>query len=817
MDPKNAPPVEEYDNLDVPAAPPAPPVQTPAPATPVTPYVVPQQEVPAPITGASPSQPVIAEVPPVYEDTGKKRVLLAGGFLLLFLLIIGGVAAFILSRGQENPETSQNQPVATTSATLSNEPRLLPQVAFDTWVPEYSASGSASTSYLLTVKQPSEDIGHDFAQKMGFGDIEFDETSLTGYVETASESALFMYEVNTGSLLYLAEMGKQLTGEPSNDTVINFLQRFGVYDSSMNVFATYQKTSTPGVTYYEIHRNWEFVGLPILQTLGLTTLPESEPLNELVQENKPEVADEDIVRTSDNTDGYARAEDFNTLTVGVDQESGRVVYLYGAMRQIESVQRDISLISADEAFELLQAGEYAELIPVPAGEGNPNMNDVFPGEVTRGAEAVVTDAIPAYRESPMTEQQDAIRPYWVFRGYSELESGYRIRFIATVPAETESIDEQPIDASGESSSLEQNTLRSRFLGKLIGAVHAEGTLAQQQQGAIPTNEPLPTSPPVEELEPLDPTPEASETPDQTVEEVETIQEPENPLNPREPASYSAQCPVQVTDLLDRTIINGFEFGMLPSKGMPNETSEWYYVPGKNAPDTVAFAKSIFETATTLPGEGGTREQKWAVKEILDAIQQAKRSENPIICPARVTGISPTLFYYGTQTITVLPLTQLTYSDPPIGEYWTVTATNPGLLINTIPRPYLYYEYNPNAVLFSRPDEGWVLSRVLLPTLVSQLQLQFQLSDQEAGRMLYEIMDTAKGIESVYLRVSIIPQQFVDEQIPLLVQASSDVSVQRLFFHVEAATLSDSFTVPRLSPVPRTPEMILEIGGYTNKQ
>ena len=121
--------------------------------------------------------------------------------------------------------------------------------------------------------------------------------------------------------------------------------------------------------------------------------------------------------------------------------------------------------------------------------------------------------IPAYLEYPMMQSQKAIRPYWIFRGYSELESGYRIRFIATVPASA-----PPTSAPvGKSSGMIQ---------ALMGNVFASETslFAQQQQGTLPTNEPQP-----KEEKPLSVTPQQTSVPQPKVSQPapENTTPPEN--------------------------------------------------------------------------------------------------------------------------------------------------------------------------------------------------------------------------------------------------------------------------------------------------
>ena len=826
MDPKNVPPVEEYDNLDIPAGT-SPQNGIPASQQPVTPYVVPpqsaQQEVPQPIqsptglvTPQGQAAPPPPDMPPVYEDSSKKKIfMIAGLFVFFFLIILGGAAFFMLSQNsQPTPPSVTDAPQATGSADLSGEPRLLPKVVFETWTNTATSAASTPSSYVLEIEQPSEEIGRELARKLGFGDIEFGEQSLTGSVETASESAMYMYEVNTGSMFYLAETGKQLNGPPSDETVMNFLQRFGVYDSSMSVFATYQKTSTPRVTYYEIHRDWEFVGLPILLDLGLVSIPESQPLDDLTQQNTPDVENEDIVSTSDGTDGYDRAEDFNTITVGVDDETGRVVYLFGNMRQIGSVQRDVPLISSEEAFALLQDGNYEQLIPIPAGEGDPGFTDVFPNEVTNGSEAVITDMIPAYLEKPIMEKQELIQPYWIFRGYSELESGYRIRFIASVPAQQPQTGSDAPQRGTETTPQVEETLQSSLIEQMIGIAYAGETqlFAQQQQESIPTNDPDPTPETVEELEPI----EELQTEPPATEPTEAPSEEEQTDARDQIASGQVQCRFPVDSLKDIVVINGLTFGRAPGAA-PNKPdfTDWYYVPDKNAADTIAFAKSVFETGQRL---GASRIEKWVVKDVLTAIQNAKRSDNPVICPARVTGLSPSLFYYGTQQLTIRPLSDITYADPPLDAgIWYAKSDINGMLVNDIPRTYMYYEYNPSRVRFQSGPDGWVIARVALPYWVARLSSQLQLTDTESARLLFEIMDTAKSIHTDYISIQPIQMHEVDNKLPLQVQSIIPVTVHRYFFHVEPATVSEILTEPVLSPVTRSDEMILELGGYTTSR
>ena len=424
----------------------------------------------------------------------------------------------------------------------------------------------------------------------------------------------------------------------------------------------------------------------------------------------------------------------------------------------------------------------------------------------------------------MMQSQKAIRPYWIFRGYSELESGYRIRFIATVPASA-----PPTSAPvGKSSGMIQ---------ALMGNVFASETslFAQQQQGTLPTNEPQP-----KEEKPLSVTPQQTSVPQPKVSQPapENTTPPENENKAEEEAEYqgevlksiSKECIQIEASLIHRQNVNGIEIGMLtkPGAGPPG----FFYIPDTNAKDTVAYAKKVFDATlavkTKFRGNTTNDIESQIIPQIIAMIKSMKnRPQN--VCPIKITGLSPTLFFYGTEAAIIRPFSKseypssknnfqnrVTYSDPGLNEtnVWNVYPFLNSLKVNGVTRDYLYYEYNHKEVNFNRPEKGWIVSRRGMPEFAKKLSAQFGFSEIEASRLLFELNDTSKNTAGTTLRIGLISRNEIDTQLPLSITTNEYLTIERIFFYIESTQPGEKIVAPLVSSIPRPTGLVLELGGYT---
>lgn len=206
------------------------------------------------------------------------------------------------------------------------------------------------------------------------------------------------------------------------------LQRLGLLPEKADV-ATYQRTSSPGTFYVEVHRAWD--PLPILESTGMLYASASDrKLNR--------TADADVVKTSDASDGLTRASDFNTATVTVDAR-GRITSVVANMRPVEKVLPARPLKTPDQAWQELQAGGgvLGFTMPSTSNLGGKTWEQVFPQNTATSDEARVREVLLAYAEKPDGERQRYLQPVYIFKGEAKLQTGVLADFIVAVPALTD--------------------------------------------------------------------------------------------------------------------------------------------------------------------------------------------------------------------------------------------------------------------------------------------------------------------------------------------------------------------------------------------
>lgn len=303
-----------------------------------------------------------------------------------------------------------------------------------TWEAAVAENPQPESGFVLSTEEPTDSRAISLATALGLteDDLVYVEDAVTYVQSDESVEPEFSYTIDTGTLSYTNEEGWPLPPvEDTAEAVITLLKQLSLYDSSMTITATYQNEGTPGVTYYELHRDWDFLEMPVLYVPELSFLQETETMYDLTYHINP-LTDEAIIETTDNTDGQARPDSFNTITVGVRGDE-TVYSIDSTMRKVSGVQRDIALIDAEAAVTALRAGSYETLIPDMSGLeiDDPTAFEIDYTEFASDVE--VREAIVALIEEPIDQVQTDMSPHWVLKG-TGIINGLEVPFIATVRA-----------------------------------------------------------------------------------------------------------------------------------------------------------------------------------------------------------------------------------------------------------------------------------------------------------------------------------------------------------------------------------------------
>lgn len=325
----------------------------------------------------------------------------------------------------------------------NNKEYSFPRLTVNKWTIEPSAATQSSakqaTIYTLNPSYGRSDFNGILSNFFRATNTKETDTSLRAYSVSSGNSMMYM-DKDTGSLMYKSETGVALASPSAaldeSKKIMTFAQSV-FRDDTLATFATYERKTNPGVTYYELHRDGNRLGFPIFNLFGLlnatnTPLKELSPYSNTTQS----MPDPTVVKSSDNRDGFKRPNDFNTVTVGV--KDGHVVDVISNLRLFPTATTrpaSDALITYDEAVKKLKKNEYSRLYTSPADTGVVDREKMYPQNEATLTNATVTESTVAYLEElPGSQDQTALAPYYVFRGTATLSSGYKVTFVATVAA-----------------------------------------------------------------------------------------------------------------------------------------------------------------------------------------------------------------------------------------------------------------------------------------------------------------------------------------------------------------------------------------------
>ena len=176
---------------------------------------------------------------------------------------------------------------------------------------------------------------------------------------------------------------------------------------------------------------------------------------------------------------------------------------------------------------------------------------------------------------------------------------------------------------------------------------------------------------------------------------------------------------------------------------------------------------------------------------INAITKEITSKRSSRCPIGLTGVSPTIFTYSPNT-KVQPLAPILYLEQ-----------------NS---QYLYYEYDSTNISFNKPTNGWVINKQDLVKFSNNLSDILRLTSIEYERLLFELNFSAVDVKSEKLYIGLIPQEEINEKLPLKVKSPDNPRVIRYHFYISSAK-QNNVEQPKLEEIQRNKPFILEFGSF----
>lgn len=694
--------------------------------------------------------------------------------VFVFILV---VFSFYLTQRQNQSATSvtaiqtkmDSQAISEVKAKTDIIPRVVPQVHVSKWTEGSAPSKAVNSAYIYNFQRTFplsfvQNLSNKFEGIVRLYQVGEQQIALSW--RRIDDIATFSFNSKTGVFSYASTKGSVI---PNTSAIASAIEKATVlvnsliFDPTVKYSATYKRTDKPGVTFVEFHRNWNAVGLPILNAYGIFNLPDNKLLSNLTflsGDNRS--SDDNIFETSDRKDGMKRSNDFNTITVAVLDNEPKVLSVESNIRFLTGTPSEVSVLKYEDALSALKSNNYEFLYTSPEGEGVPRFDLVYPGNSAVLTNAFITETIVSYIENPPQTPQDRLEPYYIFKGKGMLASGYSVEFIAGVPSSAPTGVQSFIDSAFRFIHVEAQIYDVEDTGQKQGTFDAAPTL-------------LPTTPP-------------------TV--VPTIKQVFQ-------ADSNAQCDPDVSALTNITIFSPeFSIGQLSETYTGNDKARignWYVISMSSTGSLTAEA--LLEQIKIIQQAklgGIVEEETNDFRDLSDLVEDIIHKLGTT-CPIRISGESPTIFTYGPigETISVSPLSAVTFSNPPLKDGWNVT-------MGKYSPDYLYYEYKP--VAFNRPEKGWNVSRNELSKFASVVSKKLGLSSAEKSRLIFELNHAATDVEGNNLFIGVIPQSEVDAKLPL----ASSVAATRVHFFVGNA--NGPVNAPVVSPIHRTNSMILEIGA-----
>ena len=695
------------------------------------------------------------------QKVADKRVfyILVGTLILLFVLLLSLLSKKRvldqqnLTQYQQGTGQDQNQGLPPQSVSFPFPRTVASDYTLNTDLP--TLPDSVKLSDLKTSYTTGEAL--DLATKIGFTNAVVNDGTdvifVTDQDENQDQQGLLTISKTTGNWVIVTEKGYPSGASDPTSAARSFLQKLGVWDDTLVVSSTYKRASYPGLTFVEIHRSWEGLGMPLINPLGAMNLTETERLADVklgyIENATPD--DPDVTESSDGFPGKTRPNQFNTITVGVADESNNVmnvtsnIKLFSKTLEKSSSQ---SLKTPEEALEELKSGKTSFSLAKPSGEGVIEIQNVFPGNQVELQNAVINEVMLTYIDEVGQKTQSTLYPYYLFRGTATSSTGYQVQFVQTVLALKD------INTLGV---FAQNSQVTVFPGQ--GSTLQYGTF--------------------------------------------------NWLSPAPNPNQSLAC-AGLTQIFQ--LPNGAYIGWFPQ--VPERS--WYYVPAPGETVDAAKMleiKKILRWEAAKACKGSINDP--AICAYSDATVNLQTAcyylgtgspfiyvytktpkQMQISLPQSVSYADPVFSQEKTWSFTASPDQTLTFS-------------------NGLTRQKLYWEFD-KQVLESRlsslkkNSQGFVVDKNSLGEFADSVSQKLGLNLQEKESLLVELTREANKLTSKTLKVGLLERKTLDEVIPVSIEPQPQ-SYHRVIFYVTSAGSKDHLETPTLQKLTRAGDTVVEVG------
>ncbi|MBP9797774.1 hypothetical protein KBC70_01360 [Candidatus Woesebacteria bacterium] len=733
--------------------------------------------------------------------------------------------------GKDIPQSSAPSPSQKTSTTLPQDNTISKTTAFDTHVAQKLDDVStlpplvnigkhvlvtqlptqpASVSIYELKKNYSTDEVKDLAYSLGFNSIDGVEKG---------ENLMHMYDIDslsylsinpeTGRFTYLSESGFRPTLPTASSLQLgkNIASQVGIDSPSLKPFATYTRDDDNGdYIYIELHNQWEAFGAPILNPLGMLNLKENVDITSVTLGSTQGAPYRNIhiTDTSDNTDGYARRSDFNTVTIKYLPSDGRI---YGVSSNISKILKTETLagdaiMTPTEAYNNYVSGKTTFSAVGPSGEGSANLNDIYSNNLAKATTVDVSDIEYIYATGPQSTPQWWC-PVYVFRSFGKIQTGFESQFVHTVPA------------------TDDARCQSAVLG-IMAQAPSTPTLPSTQSGPTQT---APTGGAV--LTPVVGT-GASSLQYGTAEFISKVVV-DTPAN---------ECPTDFNHSLKiAETPNQIEYMMWIDKNVYEKDRkdpsvigrDWWYVVKRKASASLSLveikptkSKSQLEAARSrLVLAGGC-----SIGNPSDCpLSGAYTGLETVTCQYITTG-SPWIHLYPEykqqMSVSLNPTGGTAYVQPEFTSnkdgQWSFIAEPSGKLAfaNGLHKTGLHWEYYRYPLIQAyRPtlkssDPGFVIDADQLKPFVTELALRIGLNAVETSNLLSELNRQSNAIKEPYVKIGFVSESFLEDFFPLSIQPQPD-HLYRIYLDIQPLSTRQNVSTPQIPHVSREGSVAVETG------
>src|SRR3989344_3048767 len=525
------------------------------------------------------------------KDLPRKKLLIFGSVVLGLLLIL------LLSLVKQKQSLQEkmvvdseiNQPVSQIPApefqTVSS-----PKITFKTF-----ETNNASVALPPNVKIHS--FANDYSKpsiealalKLGLTDTKSEGNTTIYYNLNEDDNRGYLrFDSLMGNYQYLSYGNYKLAVSSSSvaQNVRAFLLESNLIDETVDCGITYERTDVEKTTFVECHRDWNKTGLPIVNFAGLLNVPDIKSIKDLEVGMVTDEGETDpaVINVSTGQNGMERPNDFNTVTVAVDDQG----YLAGITSNLKTIgsSTDYSLsdlITPENAVAKFRENKTQLSLIVPSDNNIPWIT-VFPDNTAYDLTASVNDIILVYIKNPFGGH--SLTPMYLTRGKGVTSQGYNVEFLQAIPA--------------------LNNQQQAFYEDGYASEDVAGLMAQ----VGPTDDPT--------------------------LKLKTFQPEQQTVTGQMSGESCVPAESQLSPIVSLGVygqIGQFTIGADGNRRQNN----WFLIPSDKT--ALPEINSVIATFDTLGQTGSSA-------EIRDMDMLQKEWDKYKLCPLRVTGSSPTLFGYG---------------------------------------------------------------------------------------------------------------------------------------------------------------------------